>query len=69
MLLAEARHDQRSGSEAKRGTRFARGVVWIGIASFTALTALVARNKVADIDRAIASRYRRTTTRGWSGRW
>jgi membrane-associated phospholipid phosphatase len=56
MPLAEAQNTQPSPSEAEPGTRFARGVLFAGIAGFAALTALVPTKRGEAIDRAITAR-------------
>ena len=56
MLLAEAKNTQLTPSEAEPGTRFARGVLFVGIAGFAALTALVKTKQGEAIDRSITAR-------------
>ena len=56
MLLAEAQNTRLSPSEAGPGTRFARGVLFAGVAGFATLAALVQTKQGAAIDRAITER-------------
>jgi membrane-associated phospholipid phosphatase len=56
MFFAESDDTQLSASEAERMTRFARGVLFAGVAGFAALTALVRTKQGKSLDLAITVR-------------